>query len=602
MNASKKSREEIAFETFLARSLPSLNNQPLQSIVISPKNPTWNDFGNQILADIRIKDNKSRTLQLIGFVMPLSQDEGQFFKKSFYSWVTNLEERANSQLISQAFHESAFMSLLDDDQSYRKLAQWCGSLEMRVNILTATNDINLARSLKVDGEELIEKIVQDDVFKLGVMRSSSAYRAFAKGGRFILRNINPWIEDARFDINIDVNLKGFDQAHVAKFIFSGKPTIVSDRVQVFIGKNGTGKSQLLNQLIGSLALSVDGSGAEVFDDKQNHIFFDDAADWKKFPNSVLVFSTDYNDIFPRNVRFDAALDYWYFSLASQVERVKNIDQGSLSLSRALLDLIRDESQILGKRRFKIFEKIINGILPLSQIHLPLKRNQNNVPHHLRDSSGLEWFSLEYLPSSEQALLHIAAAVDISRDLALIDENGKLFPPSSGQRVFLRFVTLALSVISQGSMIVIDEPETHLHPNLISEFMKLLHELLTATSSIAVVATHSPYVVREVPTVCVHVVVREGNTPSIGSVHLKTLGASVSSISDAVFGDAAATKFHRVVAERLSKEGKNISNGESERVNWLLSNFGSELNSEMLSTIRFLMERDINDSESADNNA
>ena len=122
-------------------------------------------------------------------------------------------------------------------------------------------------------------------------------------------------------------------------------------------------------------------------------------------------------------------------------------------------------------------------------------------------------------------------------------------------------------------------------------MSLLHDLLTATNSIALIATHSPYVVREVPTSCVHVVSRESDTPSIGSVHLKTLGASVSSISDAVFGDAAATKFHRKVAVALSRQGKKASTSEAGRVSWLLENFGEELNAEMLSTIRFLMSSD-----------
>jgi energy-coupling factor transporter ATP-binding protein EcfA2 len=315
-----------------------------------------------------------------------------------------------------------------------------------------------------------------------------------------------------------------------------------------------------------------------------------------------VFSADDGDTFPRVARFDTPLDYSYFSLASRDEDESSTGLGALPLGRALLDLIRDESKLLNRTRFKIFQDIVDPVLPLALIHLPLRRRPRGIHGIKTDENGRLWTSLSNVPSSEQARLTLAAAVDTSRELALIDSDSKTFPPSSGQRVYLRFATLALSVISQGSLIVLDEPETHLHPNFISEFMNLLHELLIATSSIALVATHSPYVVREVPTACVHVVERDANVPSIGKVHLKTLGASVSSISDAVFGDATVTKFHRILAEKLSAEGKAVSNTESERIEWLITTFGPELNAEMLSTIRFMMSNEAGDSEVGDDDA
>ncbi|WP_447981955.1 AAA family ATPase [Achromobacter kerstersii] len=601
MKIQKNGRPVSKFKTFLANGMQPWDEQPCSSVVLSPRNPSWNDFGNQVLADIRIKVSESEKLELIGFVIPLSGDAVPRAKTSFYSWVVDLEKRATSPLIPENLHASEFLTLLDDDETYRKLALWAGSLEIRLGILEATKDINLAR-VSSGSSDVINKIIQEDTFALGVMRYNSAYRAFAKGARFVLREVQPSINDARLDINVHCQLKGFDESHVAKFIFAGKPKLVSDRVQVLIGKNGTGKSQFLNQMIGSLALHADGSGAEVFEDLPNDQFSATAADWQAVPNSVLVFSTDDQNLFPRKARFDAALDYWYFSLASKGDQAQLLHQEPQALGRALRDLIRDESELLGQRRFEIFRDIMNPVLPLSLIHLPLKKIPKKVSGCFHDLGGLVWMPLEKVPSSEQALLYLAAAIDTSRDLALIDEGREIFPPSSGQRVYLRFATLALSVISQGSMIIFDEPETHLHPNFISEFMKLLHDLLTATNSIAVVATHSPYVVREVPTVCVHVVAREGNAPTVGSVHLKTLGASISSISDAVFGDAAATKFHRIVAEKLSKEGKKISDDKAKRVNWLLKNFGDELNAEMLSTIRFLMERNVNDEEAVDDDA
>jgi len=99
--------------------------------------------------------------------------------------------------------------------------------------------------------------------------------------------------------------------------------------------------------------------------------------------------------------------------------------------------------------------------------------------------------------------------------------------SSGERTFLSFGLRGAARLITGSMLIMDEPETHLHPNLVAGFMRILAKLLTETKSIAIIATHSPFVVRELPGRCVHIVdFDEDRVPSIGSAFLRTLGASI----------------------------------------------------------------------------
>ncbi|WP_373715001.1 AAA family ATPase [Roseateles sp.] len=576
------------YKVFVSKFDPIRTRMPERSVVLTPRNPGWNDFGYQVAATITIKGVGDKFLSLDAFVVVLSDSPDVALRSSFAGWVDELLALTNERLVPVEFDELKFLTLLDDDKSYRDLAGWCDSLEERFSILLAIGDICLARVQGSIVEETLEQVIADDVFALGVLRTGSGYRAFEKGPRYVARAVIPWSDDARANIAIDVLLNGFQAPHATTLTFDGAQSLVSDRVQVLIGKNGTGKSQLLRHVIGSLALRADTSGQTIFPDVPNDDFSATAAQWNALPNAVLVFSTDHEDLLPRTVRLDAPLDYWYFSFASQAEHVPSAVPAAMPLGRAVVYLMRDDSLLNGVPRFQIFENIVDPILPLSLIHLPLKRLPKKVSGAIKDIDGLLWFPLSDVPVGEQALLYLASAVDLDRDLALIDSERRPFPPSSGQRVYLRFAALSLCAISQASLIVLDEPETHLHPNFVSEFMNLLHDLLTATSSIALIATHSPYVVREVPTSCVHVVSKDSNTPSIGSVHLKTLGASVSSISDAVFGDAAATKFHRKVAIALSRQGKKAAADEAGRVSWLLENFGEELNSEMLSTIRFLM--------------
>ena len=67
----------------------------------------------------------------------------------------------------------------------------------------------------------------------------------------------------------------------------------------------------------------------------------------------------------------------------------------------------------------------------------------------------------------------------------------------GEISFLKFAAQVSLHIENGSLLLLDEPETHLHPNFISRFVSLLDSLLAITGSAAIIATHSAYFVREV---------------------------------------------------------------------------------------------------------
>lgn len=565
--------------------------QPPGTILLYPDKPTWNDFGFQVRANMRVRSpDGERFVSLGAYVIAFEGGSGLTVASSFARWIRTLPGSGGGTQLPVALGASGprFVTLLSDDSTYRRLAEWSSSIEERWAVLLAANDLNQARVQQTLAPELIEAAISTDVFTLGVMRSSSAYRAYSKGARYVTRQLTPWISDAREAFSAKARLNGFEGSHEVSFAFAGSTALVSDRIHVLIGKNGTGKSQLLNQIVGSLALKADSGSSQVFLDKPNLAFSRITVSDRSIPNAVLVFSADGDAPFPRRTRLDTALDYSYFSL-SAVPTESASDLERLSLGRALRDLIRDDASLQGRTRFQIFKDVVNPVLPLSVLHLPINsKTRNPPPGVIRDTEGKAWIPMSYVPSGEQQSLYLGAAVDADRDVGLIDPGGREYPPSSGQRVYLRFAAQTLSVISQGSMLVLDEPETHLHPNFVSEFMTLLHQILEATSSIALVATHSPFVVREVPSACVHVVARNGNVPSISGVHLRTLGASVSSISDAVFGDPTARKFHRMIARRLAKQAGDVSKDESVQIAWIIESFGNELNTEMLSTIRFLL--------------
>lgn len=63
---------------------------------------------------------------------------------------------------------------------------------------------------------------------------------------------------------------------------------------------------------------------------------------------------------------------------------------------------------------------------------------------------------------------------------------------------LHIFTQVIMSITEDSLLLIDEPEIHLHPNAISNFMRMLNKLLEKFNSFAIISTHSPIVLQEIP--------------------------------------------------------------------------------------------------------
>lgn len=91
-------------------------------------------------------------------------------------------------------------------------------------------------------------------------------------------------------------------------------------------------------------------------------------------------------------------------------------------------------------------------------------------------------------------------------------------------------------IRYDSIILFDEPETHMHPNAITMLMAALHQLLTEFESYCIIVTHSPLVIREVLSDCVYVMKREDIFASFCKIGIESFGADTSVIIDEVFGN------------------------------------------------------------------
>lgn len=111
--------------------------------------------------------------------------------------------------------------------------------------------------------------------------------------------------------------------------------------------------------------------------------------------------------------------------------------------------------------------------------------------------------------------------------------------------------------------LLDEPETHMHPNMISDFVELLDEILENTGSLALIATHSAYFVREVSREQVHIFSKQDNSVHISTPRLRTFGSDVDSISQFIFCEDVDNRlvdkiFNRIKDKRYEQVHEELS--------------------------------------------
>jgi ABC-type sulfate/molybdate transport systems ATPase subunit len=116
-------------------------------------------------------------------------------------------------------------------------------------------------------------------------------------------------------------------------------------------------------------------------------------------------------------------------------------------------------------------------------------------------------------------------------------------------LILLTVTRLVAATEERTLILLDEPEAHLHPPLLSAFVRCLCELLIDRNAVAVVATHSPVVLQEVPSTCAHIITRTGGSISVARPEMETFGESVGRLTAEVFGlEVIESGFHRFVVD------------------------------------------------------
>ncbi len=521
--------------------------QPLNTILVVPSQDSWNDFGYHTRVDYRIRLHAVNELIVssgfICFIDPNGESIGRYMVPQLVSAV--------GAMTMPAPEEQRFFTMLPDMESYRRLVQSLGPDDVK-NALIALNDLVALNEFE-SAASLLELATQSEIFKLSFMRSADSYFAYKNAGPMLRGLSNEQKGILSSTLAIRFQLPGRKNEHELKFTFDHKADLPK-RIAVVIGKNGVGKSQTLGRIARA---AIDGEKS----------LTDGTNDGRLLINRLLAFAptNEAESVFPAGRKKRPNIWYQRYSM-NRSRRSRRSD----SLSDLIIQIARSYQMVASKSRWEIFTEALGAIADKEQLHLPTT------------ASPVTFIPLATLLfESEQRLLERFASVDAKKEPVRV-VDGKGYPLSSGEFSFMKFAAQASLHIENGSLLLLDEPETHLHPNFISQFVSLLDGLLEATGSAAIIATHSAYFVREVFREQVTVLsVDSESHVSAQRPKLRTFGADVGAISYFVFGEDEPSRLAKEVEQRL------VANG----VPWpqVYEVYKDELSLEMLNDLRAAIE-------------
>lgn len=181
----------------------------------------------------------------------------------------------------------------------------------------------------------------------------------------------------------------------------------------------------------------------------------------------------------------------------------------------------------------------------------LLRSINEIEKHKRVEQAKDILG-KMLPEQILTALIVNRSRTWQFDRKSLDEL--LRKSSSGETCLLITFCDVIAKIRLNTLLLVDEPETHLHPKAVINMMNTLHVLLEKFNSYAIVATHSALVVREMTADCVYKIMRIGDSAIVGTIKRESLGANLDELNEEIFGAMESGDYYRDLIIGMIKEG------------------------------------------------
>lgn len=436
-----------------------------------------------------------------------------------------------------------FFSVGQGTEYYRNVANLPNSTGTL--ILQALRDIAL-------NQDIIPTITEESVFSISLLRSTSL--SVIKGQYSRLLAGKPELTDFKFRFTRP-NSDRFGSINLEFSVIAN--SIPSTNIHAVIGRNGVGKTTLLNGMI------------EAVTDQANVSKFIDLEDWQEralsadyFSSLVSISFSAFDPFTPPQDQPDPAKGTCYFYVGlkdpTNWERFRNIPELRSDCAKALITCFLSPKKT--QRWLSAIEKLGSdenfGSMKLEQLFDVYQwlRSQSNT-FEQSDSAN---FRKNYLTHIENFLSRM----------------------SSGHAIVLLTITRLVATVEEKTLVLMDEPESHLHPPLLSAFIRALSDLLHDQNGVAIIATHSPVVLQEIPKTCVWKIYRVGTSVTPSRPTNETFGENVGVLTSEVFSlEVERSGFHYLLS-------KTVQNGGSYEE--ILSHYGSQLGFEARALLKSLI--------------
>jgi predicted ATP-binding protein involved in virulence len=138
------------------------------------------------------------------------------------------------------------------------------------------------------------------------------------------------------------------------------------------------------------------------------------------------------------------------------------------------------------------------------------------------------------------------------------------------------------MVEERTLVLIDEPEAHLHPPLQASFIRALSSLLATRNGVGLLATHSPVMLQEIPKSCVWLLFRDGIHVSAERPTIETFAENLGVLTREVFRvEVTQSGYHTLLRNNV---------GSSESLADLFAAFNDQLGTEGRAIARTLWRR------------
>lgn len=397
-----------------------------------------------------------------------------------------------------------YFSVGVDVKYYLTLFRDCSS-KFRSEYLTALRDV-------AHDQQTFELAVNESVFQTSLLRSLSVNSVLDQFRRVLLGGVPLTDYAFRFTQDAGEATAPFQLGFTVKA--NSTPTT---NIHAIIGRNGVGKTTLLNSM--TRAITDPSCTERRF---ENHVWFDYRPIGKDYFSGLVSISFSAFDPFnPPAEQSDPSKGtcYFYVGLKSYAD-----DSGALLKSQN--DLADEFVESLG--------------LCLSE-----------------QSRSARWLeAIQNLESDDNfAEMNLIQLLELRDEVLDQVARSLLKRMSSGHAIVLLTITKLVARVDEKTLVLFDEPESHLHPPLLSALIRSLSGLLSSRNAIAIIATHSPVVLQEIPKSCVWKITRSGLASEWRRPEVETFGENVGTLTREVFGlEVAKSGFNAMLlaeAERAA---------------------------------------------------